>query len=453
MKNLNSISNYNLCCMDSSVNSLFCLLLFSLLICMSCENKKENGSLVEEDKSIIVKDAFNKISNEFLLSDIADDVEIVPLQFNAKHVFNRISKVCVDGNDLFLAADLSKVLRYNRKGEFLNKIGSLGEGPEEYSHCFGISLDTVSKRVFVASGFCAQNEMKSYSYSGNYIDSKAVAPKGYCMFGSERNFYDFRQNMHIFRRMLPLTDGGKDIWLIQMQDTAANVLSTFYNSADLGYIDEINKHSLDWENFNTGFWTERSPVCSFYKEEINFVFEGNDTIYRYDSKSRKLDCRYILDTGVKHDIKAERKAVKSYDECLSLRVAGLFETAEYIYVSVEKDVSSFLIRYEKDTGEVNAIENKGEIMSGGINRTHYRAVDPPGFKNDLCGGLPFYPDFSDGERLIKVYSPDELIEQVDLKALQNEPVLMPEKKNELLNLLYSLKNDDNPVVMIIKLKK
>ena len=30
---------------------------------------------------------------------------------------------------------------------------------------------------------------------------------------------------------------------------------------------------------------------------------------------------------------------------------------------------------------------------------------------------------------------------------------MPEKKDELLNLLYSLKNDDNPVVMIIKLKK
>ena len=42
-----------------------------------------------------------------------------------------------------------------------------------------------------------------------YIDSKTVAPKGYCMLGSERNFYDYRQNMHIFRRMLPLTDGGK----------------------------------------------------------------------------------------------------------------------------------------------------------------------------------------------------------------------------------------------------
>lgn len=438
--------------MNSNIIVFSCFFI-QLVICIGCNPKKENIiTTTENTNSIVVKDIFNNVSSEFLLSEIASDLEIIPLQFNTNHVFNRISKICVDGNDLFLAADLSKVLRYNRKGEFLNEIGSLGEGPEEYSHCFGISIDTVLKKIFVASGFCAQNEMKSYSYSGNYISSKTVAPKGYCMFGSERNFYDFRHDMHIFRRMLPLTDGGKDIWLIQIQDTTANILSTFYNYADLDYIDEINEQSLDWENFNTRFWTERSPVCSFYKEEINFVFEGNDTIYRYDNKKRKLDCRYVLDTGVKHDIKSERKAVKSYDECLYPRVAALFETAKYIYVSVEKDVSSFLIRYEKETGQVEAIENKGKIMSGGINRTHYRAVDPPGFKNDLCGGLPFYPDFSDGERLVKVYSPDDLIKHINVDNLKKEKVLMPEKKNEMLNLLFSLKNDDNPIVMIVTLK-
>lgn len=430
-----------------------CLLLIQLMICIGCNPKKENVAAgTEATEYIVVKDVFNNVSSEFLLSEIASDIEIIPLKFDAANVFDRIDKIRVDGDDLFISSGLSKVFRYNRKGEFLNKIGAFGEGPEEYSYCFGLSIDTVSKKVFVASGFCAQNQIKSYSYSGNFIDSKTVAPKGYCMLGSEGNFYDYRQNMHIFRRMLPLTDGGKDLWLLQMQDTSANVLATFYNTVDLEYMDEINENGFDWDNFNTRFWTERSPVCSIYGDEINFVFEGNDTIYRYDSKNRKLDCRYILDTGVKHDIRSERKAVKSYEDCLYPRVADMFETPENIYISLEKDKSCYLIRYGKKEGNVEAIESKGDIRSGGINNTHFRAVYPPALKNDLCGGLPFYPDFCDDERWIKVYSPEDLLEQIDIETLKNEQVLMPEKKKELLNLLQSLKSDDNPVVVIATLK-
>ena len=48
-------------------------------------------------------------------------------------------------------------------------------------------------------------------------------------------------------------------------------------------------------------------------------------------------------------------------------------------------------------------------MSGGINGTYFRAVDPPGFVNDLCGGSLFYPEFKSGKEWIKVYQAEELL--------------------------------------------
>ena len=93
----------------------------------------------------------------------------------------------------------------------------------------------------------------------------------------------------------------------------ANVLSSFYNSVDLAYIDLINENTFDWEDgFNLKFWTERSPVYSFYRDDMNFVFEGNDTIFKYDLLSRKLEHEYILHT----------------------RVDDMFETSKYIYISI-----------------------------------------------------------------------------------------------------------------------
>lgn len=428
------------------------ILFISLLTLVSGCNPANKQQKPESKKQIInVEKAVEHVQDAFLLSDVADDIDIIPLEFDERYVFNSIRKICTDGDDLFLTADLSVILRYNRDGKLQNSVGRLGEGPEDYLYCFGISLDPESKRVYVASGFCSENKVKSYTYSGTYTGGITVAEKGYCMLGSESDFYDYRQGLHIFRRMLPLTDGGKDIWLLQMQDTAANVLSSFYNSVDLAHIDVINENTFGWDDdFNLKYWTERSPVYSFYQDDMNFVFEGNDTIFKYDPVSRKMECEYILHTNYLHNIEKERKAVKSFEECQYLRVDDMFETAKYIFLSVEKGSACFLVRYDKEEKSACAIKNEGEIRSGGINGTYFRAVDPPGFVNDLCGGSLFYPEFKSGKEWIKVYQAEELLDSMDEIKASN--VLMPDKKEKLLSVLSTLKKDDNPVLLVVKLK-
>lgn len=421
-----------------------------LIISVGCNSKSKQFEVESKNYVINVETAIDNVRDTFLLSDVVDDIHIIPLEFDERFVYNNIRKICIDEEDLFLTADNSVVLHYNINGEILNAIGRLGEGPEEFLYCFGISLDTDLKRIYVASGFCLNNNVKSYTYTGEYIGSINVAEKGYCMLGSENNFYDYKQGVHIFRRMLPLTDGGKDIWLLQMQDTVANVLASFYNSVDLKYLDVINENGFSWDNFHLKYWTERSPVYSFYKDDMNFVFEGNDTIYEYDFKNRKLDCEYVLHTNYHHDIEKERKPVKSYDECLYLRVRDMFETSKYIFLSIEKGTACFLLKFNKDDETIYTIMNEGEIRSDGINGTCFRAVDSPGFVNDLCGGPVFYPEFKSDKEWINVYSAEELLECVD--KIKKENVLIPNKKEKLLSILSSLKGDDNPILFVAKLK-
>lgn len=117
---------------------------------------------------------------------------------------------------------------------------------------------------------------------------------------------------------------------------------------------------------------------------------------------------------------------------------------------MEKESTCFLVRYDKERGTACAIKNEGEIRSGGINGTYFRAVNPPGFVNDLSGGPVFYPEFKSEKEWIKVYSAEELLECID--KLKEENVLMPNKKEKLLSVMSSLKADDNPILVVVKLK-
>ena len=78
---------------------------------------------------------------EFKLSDIVKEIEIIPLETCPKSIFKFIDNIIVTENDLFVNARIS-VLRFDRKtGLFINQIGSRGQGPEEFISCAGIGVN------------------------------------------------------------------------------------------------------------------------------------------------------------------------------------------------------------------------------------------------------------------------------------------------------------------------
>ena len=185
---------------------------------------------------------------------------------------------------------------------------------------------------------------------------------------------------------------------------------------------------------------------------VNILFDSNDTIYRYNSDKNTLRPRYILHCGDRPPFEEIRTLGKKKSYFQYIFVTNVLETKDFLFLVAEKDNNSFLLRVDMKTGDIKSIKNEGKITELSSMRSYDRKATPPGFTNDLCGGMPFFPRFQNEKQWIAIYTAEELLEQVDIEKLKKEKVLYPEKRDQLVKILENLKEDDNSVIMVANLK-
>ena len=82
----------------------------------------------------------------------------------------------------------------------------------------------------------------------------------------------------------------------------------------------------------------------------------------------------------------------------------------------------------------------------------------PNLINDLDDGMPFgrdinYYNDNKGEYLVQLITPFDLKAHIATNEFKNGKYKYPEKKKELEKLALRLQETENPVLMIVKLKK
>ena len=81
-------------------------------------------------------------------------------------------------------------------------------------------------------------------------------------------------------------------------------------------------------------------------------------------------------------------------------------------------------------------------------------IEPTGIKNDIDGGINFMPRYAVNDTLIVGwFEAFELKMYVASETFKNSTPKYPEKKEELEKLAASLDENDNPVLMLVKLKE
>jgi hypothetical protein len=128
----------------------------------------------------------------------------------------------------------------------------------------------------------------------------------------------------------------------------------------------------------------------------------------------------------------------------------------------------YLPRFFIETNKylINRYSFKGEYAFAFIDKVtrktyscNYKLVKDAtgGIKNDFDAGLMFFPSdyFTDGENeyLYAIIQPFQLKTQIASEAFRNSIPQYPEKKKELEKLANSLHENDNPVLMLVKLKE
>jgi hypothetical protein len=169
----------------------------------------------------------------------------------------------------------------------------------------------------------------------------------------------------------------------------------------------------------------------FFKEEFS------DTVFSIDKDSYRFIPCLILDThgqGLSPMVRYDREYAKSHGNEIYW-VYSIMESPGYLFYTFEHNMSRNRIVYDK------AADRKYKI-----------ALKDP-FRDDLAGGPPVDPVLSsDGKMysLLEVLTLKNHVNKADFKDIQ---VKNSGTKEDLERLAHSLDESDNPVLILVRLRK
>jgi hypothetical protein len=385
-----------------------CLLLLTILL-LSC--KPNNKRLFEFNPTSIIE-------NEIRLTEIADDIQYIRLDnsFSLGIIYDNIILV---NNSVYLSAKDFGILVYNREGKLIKKIGCIGRGPGEYIYCFLFTIDEKTETVYI---WDAGDIIKAYSPNGYFV--RTFSLKEYGSFVDAFEAYYSK----LFISYSPNSEDSKYKWIFL--DTIGNL--------------------IEKKEWTTPVIKSRSGgVGGVFKFEnrLSYWNQFTDTVYAImPDLSEKPS--FIISPGEHRLPKINNYSMEQYSQYMKLE--RIIETKQFLLIKYffSKERNAFvLINKANMKSYLTYLEPQGEIYidyTGGI-------------LNDLDGGTSFIPKayyLENGrEYLIGLANPYNIISLIESSEFKSFSPKYPEKKKEFEKLANSLKETDNPVLMIVRLKK
>ena len=374
------------------------LFLFSLFLlsCAPSKNKlREIDPLSFQEKHIS-------------LSDIADDITYIPLDNSC--LISNLSEIELTDSLIYLSSatpDDGGIYVYNWQGLLINKIEDiLGNGPGECTYINDFTIDSYRDRIYILDGM--QKEIEVYSKKYKYIKTISL----------QRKVTGFPSDIAFWNSTLVLGYSGSEEYNWAIIDTLGNVVSKKKNAL---YPYKCNVGLLG------GFYK--------YRDKINFWDPFNDTIFTI-SHDWEYQAAYLLKRGEKwappmiNDISSFNSLFK---------IHKIYETKRYMYILNSYNLKARVGLYDK--------KNSKKYMASGS-----------GISNTIDGGVDFwncitYYKKDNTEYLVMSVYPYELKAHVASEAFKTSTPKYPEKKKQLEQLANSLDDNDNPVLMLVKLKE
>ena len=351
----------------------------------SCQSKQENLGFVE-----IHPNKF--IEKKIKLSDIAEELEYI--QLDTVRIVNPRWQIKITDKYIFVAAR-DELLKYDRKGKFIQTIGSKGQGPGEFASCTNITLDVKGERIFIKDW----SQILVYSFDGKFLNKMEIPLEGMvniayahgCLYGL--SMVSFTQEQFPY------------LWM-KLDGQTGNVLQ---KKANTGI------------EFDTDEMTLRcNYTCSSTSETLLYYNHLNDTIFRLGHAQDEM--AYLFGEG---DFRLTPKNCMNAEYHLELK--DIWDSERYLFVDYQMDGKKQLCVYDK---KQNVFHNDADHQ----------------IENDIDGLLPF--DF----RSTYIIGKDSYLMQL-VSAEEMKKLLIASDDPKRKAWGESVKFDDNEILVLAKLKK
>ena len=399
LNNLNSMKSKNFF-KSGYVNSY--QITFSVLVALcfifSCN--------LQKDPKTIIFNPLNVIEGEVFLSKFADDIIYIPL--DNEILFQHPNRIITTNNQIFIATFPAGILSYDYKGTFINRIGSRGRGPGEYRSGMYFTFDSSEELIYIYDN----KRILVYNTSGNYINNILV------------NEPEYVGDICFFEGMLFLAGGPRHDYDWVVYDTSGNLISRKNN---------------ELPRFQSGKGS--SMGFSLSQEGLFYWNSYNDTIFLIKDESYEPSMYFAPGDFRLPFADYPREDFGKYFEMVTK-----VTTDNYIFLT-------YLLNEVIHTSYIDKNNGKYYLIGSGTDMSSFTR---PGILNDIDNG-PAFPIFyntmnNEKEYLIGWIHPYRLKAHVESEAFRNSTPKFPEKKKELEKLAASLDENDNPVLMLVKLK-
>lgn len=368
--------------------------LFSFL-CLCCVLS------VSAQKPVVINlaKAISESSKEIMLNELASDIRYVPLETTDDCLMNNEFYIMqYTGEDIIT----SGIFHFDKNGKFLNKIGSKGQGPEEYLQGLFAFGDWKNKLLYVQNW----TTLTCYGFDGTFVRSVPTPQLNMGAAGL------FDENHILYSNDIYYADKANPIQLYMVDSQNGKTVSKWR-----GHLEENKKYGMILTSRDFMYNYDNSL---FYKPALeNVIFKilspkKRQLVYKFDCSGKDID------------VSADEVDPKKRFQFLSVYWAK--ETAQYLFVNYGMKNISRLGIYDKEKKTFTNVT----------------------IKDNLAGGYDIHPAWtSDDNHLLMIYYAGGLLQD---KEKRYSTGLLPERKKELDELLKNIKEDDNPVVILVTLK-
>ena len=330
-------------------------------------------------------------------------------------------------DSLIFVVNFDHILKFSYTGKFLDKIGKPGRGPNEINVIDIISI-IPDKKLIVAHNIKSNSESDLIYFSFNGDIVKTVPSHN---IGSVKVMNDGRYIVY---------NPGEEVspkYTFRLSNESGDTLSVIENHSNWEHTPEMR----------IGFGIFSFKPFYLYNNTYFLKDMYNDTVYSVHENTIKPG--YLVHLGkyrLPDDLRPEKlgaKKIQTFIEKTSdFFVVHTFEAAGKIFLTSSnyKDEDPKYILYDKATIRGNLLVDKAGVSSG--------------FINDLDGGTNFWPIGSIND--YKVFMPINILDfQKALDKNKSTPISakFPEKGRELKKKVTDLNITDNPIIMVVTLKK
>jgi hypothetical protein len=306
------------------------------------------------------------------------------------------------------------LFRFSKNGEFICQISHKGGGPSEYIDIYDFLYNKSNNTIDIFF----PNDIKEFSLDGTWKKNTTLEYNG-----NEVSSIGYSNNL-----ILGFINNakGKSEYSFVLFDANGKLINKY-----------INKYKFNISSGAIYF----HPECIFY--QYNGILHckelHSDTIFSFDNGT--FIPKHILKQGeAKFTPELREDAQYLYKNLGKFIIQkNLFESKNYLFY-----------QYNWEKRNNCFIQNKS-------NGTQYLIDNGTGMVNDLDNGPNFKIQNTikvDGtEYLISWINAFELKAHITSNEFKNATPKLPEKKKELEQLANSLDENDNPVLMLVKLKE